>query len=127
MRRLLILLVLSTSALAAGCAGGTVGYTATATYASPDLAYVRPGVYVVADYSQPVFYTDGSYWRYHSGLWYRSPYHNRGWVYYSRPPRVLTTIDRPYAYVRYRPAQRYRVERGTVRVRDHRRGRRYYY
>lgn len=129
MRRLLIFLVLGATAVTAGCTGrGAVGYTATATYASPDLAYVQPGVYVVADYNEPVFYTQGAYWRFHNGLWYRSPYYNRGWTYYARPPRVLRSIDRPYAYVRYRPSQRYRVDRGTirsqggVRVRDHRRG-----
>lgn len=124
MRRLLMTLALGSSALVAGCVGdGTAGYAVSASYSQPDLAYVSPGVYVVADYNEPVFYTDNTYWRYQDGNWYRSSYYDRGFVYFQRPPRSLLTIDRPYAYVRYRPQQRYHVQReGGVRVRDHRRG-----
>jgi hypothetical protein len=39
---------------------------------TPDLVTVSPGVQVVADYDEPVFYTDGFYWRYTDGGWYRS-------------------------------------------------------
>jgi hypothetical protein len=130
MRRLLILLALSASALAAGCSGtGTVAYSSGVTYRQPSLAYVSPGVYAVADYNEPVFYADNSYWLYRNNGWYRSSYHDRGWTYYRRPPRAVLGIQRPYAYVRYRPSTRYRVERGRihrapggVQVRDHRRG-----
>jgi hypothetical protein len=129
MRRLLMLIALATTtaAIGAGCAGdGTVRYTATATYSQPSLAYVSPGVYVVEDYDQPVFYSNNVYWRYNNGLWYQSRYHDRGFVYYSRPPRAVVSIQRPYAYVRYRGSVRYNAGRDTrqapggVRVRDHR-------
>lgn len=130
MRRLLMALALGTSALvaSAGCAThGRATYVSggyAASYSHPDLAYVRPGVYVVADYSEPVFYTNGAYWRYDNGRWYSSRYYNTGWRY-STAPRVLYTIDRPYAYVRYRTPQRYHVRGdGRVYVRDHRQARR---
>lgn len=135
MRRLLILFALSASALAAGCAGqGTVTYTASARYSQPSLAYVSPGVYVVADYNEPVFYSDNSYWLYRNNNWYRSNYYDRGWTYYRTPPHAVLTVQRPYAYVRYRPSERYRVHRdrgvyrapGGVQVRDQRRGGGYY-
>ena len=56
---------------------------------------LRPGVQVVADYDEPVFYSDNFYWRYDSGNWYRSPYYNRAWVSVSAPPVAVRQIQRP--------------------------------
>jgi hypothetical protein len=84
--------------VAAGC-------YATATTADPygpDLVYAAPGVQVIADYNEPIFYSDGAYWRYYGGVWYRSSYYTGGWVY-ARPPAAVLRIDRPTAYVHYRP------------------------
>ena len=129
MRRLLMALALGTSALvaSAGCAThGRATYAVSASYTQPDLAYVSPGVYAVADYNEPVFYTSNLYWRYDNGRWYSSRYHNSGWRY-STAPRALVTIDRPYAYVRYRPQTRYTVRAdGRVYIRDTRQARRGY-
>ena len=117
MHRLLCALLL------AGCAGssGTVAYhgTASATVVAPtpDLVYVSPGVHVIADYEEPVFYSHGYYWRYYNGVWFRSHMWNGGWAYAS-PPRALLRIERPYAYVRYRGP------RGYVSRRDYRDDRR---
>jgi hypothetical protein len=72
----------------------------------PNLEYVGPGVQVVADYDQPVFYSGGSYWLYSGDAWYRSPYYNGGWVY-AAPPAAILSIRQPYAYVHYR-SQGYR-------------------
>lgn len=89
--------------LIAGCAGsGSYHGSATVYGSSPDLVYVSPGVQVIADYDEPIFYTDGYYWRYYNDTWYRSNYYNRGWSY-SPAPRALLRIDRPRSYVRYRP------------------------
>lgn len=129
MRRLLILLALTAGAVVAGagCSGrGTVAYTSSGYYSQPSLAYVAPGVYVVEDYGEPVFYSNNLYWRYDNGRWFRSRHYDRGWTYWARPPRAVMSIDRPYAYVRYRSPTRYRATRDTyrepggVRVRDHR-------
>ena len=126
MRRLLMAIALGTSAFVAGagCAGsGHATYAVSAQVRSPDLAYVSPGVYVVADYHEPVFYADNSYWRYNNGIWYSSSYYDRGWRYSRYTPRALVTIQRPTAYVRYRPSTRYIVRGdGRIQVRDHRRG-----
>jgi len=73
-------------------------------YAStPDLVTVSPGVQVVADYDEPVFYSDGFYWRFYDNGWYRSNNYATGWYYYERPPVAVLRIDRPYAYAHYRP------------------------
>jgi hypothetical protein len=72
------------------------------TYGSYSLAYVAPGVAVVADYNYPVFYADNNFWRYDHGYWYRSRYADRGWVY-ANPPHAVATIYNPYGYVHYHP------------------------
>ena len=82
---------LSAAALAAGCAA-----TVSADAYGPDLVTVSPGVQVIADYDEPIFYSDGFYWRYDGGGWYRSTYYTGGWVY-ARPPVAVLRIDRPYA------------------------------
>jgi hypothetical protein len=107
-------LLFAAAATLGGCyASGDVGYRATyaspgysgdAYAASPDLVTVSPGVQVVADYDEPVFYTDGFYWRYYNNGWYRSNNYAAGWSYYDRPPAAVLRIDRPYAYAHYRPA-----------------------
>jgi hypothetical protein len=116
MRRLAFLFVTATAM--AGCAGT---YETSGTV-DPDLVDVSPGVQVVADYDEPVFFTNGGYYRYYGGRWYNSRYYNRGWVTVSTPPSQITRIERPYAYRHYRPngyvARRDRG-RGPV-IRDHR-------
>lgn len=117
MRRLAVLFVTAVAAVAGACTG-TVhsrgALVATSDYYEPDLVYISPGVSVIADYDEPVFYSDNFYWRYYGGSWYRSPYYNRGWVHYSRPPLSISRIDRPYSYRNYRP-HGYTVRRGVDR------------
>jgi hypothetical protein len=97
--------VIAPAVLASGCAARV--YSAPPPSAplpyGPDLVYAGPGVQVIADYSEPIFFADGFYWRFYGGHWYRSSYYTGGWVYYSRPPVVIARIDRPHAYVHYRP------------------------
>jgi hypothetical protein len=131
----LILATAATAALAAaaltGCyAEGDVGASATypqgGVYASsPDLVTVSPGVQVVADYDEPVFFHDNFYWRFYDGYWYRSNNYYSGWYYYERPPVAVLRIERPYAYAHYRPAgyvarSSTRYQRPAPIVRDHR-------
>jgi hypothetical protein len=101
--RSLVPATLLVAVLAAGAGAGT---GCTAAVASdpypPDLVYVSPGVQVIADYHEPIFYSDGLYWRYYGGNWYRSRYYTGGWAY-ATPPAAVLRIDRPYGYARYRP------------------------
>ncbi|HEY5921675.1 MAG TPA: hypothetical protein VIV11_08385 [Kofleriaceae bacterium] len=121
--------LLISAALAAACTG-RAHYSGRATvYATstPDMVYVSPGVHVIADYDEPIFYANGAYWYNADGVWYRSAYYTGGWEYVTRPPTVIARIDRPHAYVRYRPHNYVvrnrpvpvnRIERPVVR--DHR-------
>lgn len=116
MSRFTLPAILTAVALAAGCAG-TVhsdgGYVGGAVY-TPNLVTVSPGVSVIADYHEPVFYSDNAYWRYDNyGRWHRSSYYDRGWVY-AAPPHAVLSINQPHAYRNYRP-QGYTVRRGVDR------------
>jgi hypothetical protein len=118
-----VLLTCGLGGIAAGALGGClvrtgVGVGGTVAVAGPDLVYVAPGVYVVSDYDDSVFYSDGYYWRYDGGYWYQSGYYNRGWARAGNVPMGVRGIDRPRAYVHYR-ARGPVYHRGDI---DHRRG-----
>jgi len=99
-------------------------YTTSATVSvdtyQPDLVDVGGGVRVIADYEEPIFYTDNYYWRFYGGTWYRSSVYNGGWVVYNDIPYSVRRIDRPHAYVRYRPTGYQPRARRDPYVRDHR-------
>jgi hypothetical protein len=107
MKRLLFLLAV---AVVPACYGsGTVGYT-SGYYDDTGLAFVEagPGVYAIANYPEPVFYSNNYYWRYSNSNWYRSPYYNHGWTY-SRAPHAVATVRYPERYAHYRPTAHDRV------------------
>jgi hypothetical protein len=133
------LLVLGLVAAATGCYahdGYGYGYTtvsAQPTYvapapvhteisasvsASPDLVSVTPGVQVIANYHEPIFYSAGYYWREYDGGWYRSSSYSGGWSHYhdGAPYAVRSLPNRGY-YRNYRPAgyvSRGHYDRGHV-------------
>jgi hypothetical protein len=98
MRSIIPATFLLAAALATGCAA-----TVASDGYGPDLVTVSPGVQVIADYDEPIFYSDGFYWRFYGGGWYRSSYYTGGWVY-ARPPVAVMQINRPYTYAHYRPS-----------------------
>jgi len=57
-------------------------------FSAPPQVVVLPGtyVYVAPDVEEDVFFFDGFWWRPWNGHWYRSPYYDRGWSYYSSEP-----------------------------------------
>jgi len=123
--RKMLLPVAAALGLLAGCyTQGDVGVGYSYGYAAPapSLYYVSPGVSVVAYSDVPVFYADNYYWRYDSGLWYRSNYYGGGWVVWNDVPYGVRSIDRPYRYARYQPGRwsRPASSQGGVYVRDHR-------
>jgi hypothetical protein len=79
----------------------------------PVLVEVSPGVQVVEDYDDEVFFVDGWYW-YRSGPgWYRTRDHRGGWVVVQERsvPRTLVRI----------PHGRYKHYRGKGQVNEQRR------
>ena len=70
---------------------------------APRLVMVDPGVWIVENSPYAVYYSDGYYWQYSGGLWYRSPYYDSGFarVEIGFVPRLVVGGYRP-AHVRYR-------------------------
>jgi hypothetical protein len=89
----------------------------------PPLVVVTPGVYVVEDYDQEVFFTDGWYWSRRGDVWYRTRDHRGGWV--AAPPRYVPGKIRGlppghYRHFRSGPGHpMYRSARGPERHGDH--------
>ncbi len=113
--------------LASGCYAGEATYGGAIAVETPDLAVVAPGVQVIANYDEPIFYADGLYWWFYGDAWYWSHYYTGGWTYAAVPPRTILSIDRPHVYRHYRPVgyephrrpvPSHRVHRPVVR--DHR-------
>jgi len=50
-------------------------------------------VYVIPDIEADIFFCRGWWWRPWDGRWYRSRYHDRGWVYYRYIPDFYYDID----------------------------------
>ena len=72
----------------------------------PQLVVVTPGVQVVPDVDEEVFFVDGHYWVRHPHGWYKSKSHKHGWVLVpaGRVPGRLAAFA-PGQYRRYKPAK----------------------
>ncbi len=79
--------------------------------AAPPLVVVQPGIQVVEDWDEEVFFTGGFYWVARDGRWYRSPRPGVAFVYVE-PRRVPPGLLRlpPGHYRHYRKAEE-RAER----------------
>lgn len=99
-----LLAALLSALLVVGCTASARVH-GSARVSSPDLVYVSPGVQVIANYREPIFYSDNYYWRYSGNVWYRSSIHTSGWVRYQAPSAIVR-IERPSAYVYYRGSAR---------------------
>lgn len=89
----------------AGCMGtGEVEYAGAVHVTSPELIEVSPGVQVIADADEPLFYSDGYYWLYRGGTWLRSDSYRGGFVRVEirYVPQRIRTIDQPQVYAQYR-------------------------
>lgn len=114
MTKTLLAFVLSASLL--GCRGeAEVRYSGAA--AAPELVVMDtdPSVMVVANADEPIFYVENTYWLYRDNHWFRSSSHRSGWKRVESPPDHIRRIDRPLAYVHFRPSA---TQRTTFNQRD---------
>jgi hypothetical protein len=92
-------------AIAAGVpacmASGSAHYSASATATMPTMVSISPGVQVIEDYDEPVFYSSDAYWRYDGGVWYQSHTYTGGWARVSAAPPAIVSIQQPSMYVHY--------------------------
>lgn len=117
--KLIVALVLGAAASSACVATPAVQVSAEVT---PRLVWVEPGIWVVEDLPYAVYYSNGFYWRYANGVWFRSPYYNDGFtaVHVGVVPPIVVAGYRPH-HVRYRAPVHSQVR---PIVRDHRAPRR---
>ncbi len=117
MKKMLLSLVAAASLGACYTQGDVgVGYSYGYAAPAPDMYVVSDGVSVVAYADYPTFYSDGYYWMYNGGLWYRSGYYGGGWaVSYDVPYRVRS-IRQPHTYAHFTPGAGWQ----RSYVRDHR-------
>jgi hypothetical protein len=78
--RTLLLVVLLASGSALAQVEVSVGLPQIRFQAAPALVVVSPGIQVVPDYDDEVFFADGFYWHRKGKHWYRTPSHRGGWV-----------------------------------------------
>lgn len=131
MLRNVLLAVAIAVALPATSSCGSAEVGVAATVASPRLVWIAPGVWVLEDYDQSVFFYDGFYWWWSDGIWYRSDFYTDGWIRVAVVPRPVLHIRHPRRYVRYHARRNDRVRvierrrrRPRREVRDHRTNRR---
>lgn len=98
----------------------------------PQLVYVSPGVYVVRDYDEAVYYSNGYYWCQRGGVWYQTAYWGDPWVHVHVSVVPTTFVHaHHHTYVRYHgapgaavykaPARTYHsASAGAVAAADHR-------
>ena len=74
--------------------------------AAPPLVVVQPGIQVVEDWNEEVFYTRGWYWARRDGYWYRARTPRANFVYVE-PRRVPVALVRipPGHYKHWRKAE----------------------
>jgi hypothetical protein len=83
---------------------------------APELVDVSPGVQVIYDYDEPIFFSDGFYWHQDNGVWFSSRSYRGGWGRYDGVPMRFRGNFNPHAYAHYRPAG-YVSHRGNGGVR----------
>jgi len=72
---------------------------------APPLVVVSPGVQVVPEYEEEVFFVDGWYW-YRSGpYWYRTRDHRGGWVVVERRYVPATLVKIPPGHYKHYKAK----------------------
>src|SRR5882672_7075808 len=86
--------------------------------APPKLVVVEPGVQVVEDHDEEVFFTDGYYWHQRDGHWFRNHEHNGRWELYDRGVPAPLLRYKPGAYRHFR--HEVREERRDERQEDRR-------
>jgi len=103
------MLLLAGLLLAPGLASAqaSVQFSVNLPVVLPPMVVVQPGVRVVPDAEEEVFFVDNYYWVRHDGGWYRSRNHRGGWVYVAprAVPAGIVGIP-PGRYRHYRPEPR---------------------
>jgi len=110
MNRLLLLVVVGLMALALpaqALARVQVRINLGLPVVLPPMVEVQPGIRVIQDYDEEIFFANGYYWVRRDGNWYRARNHRSTWFYVrrNRVPRSLVSFQ-PGSYRNYRHDER---------------------
>ncbi len=84
----------------------------------PALVVVRPGVQVVPDYDEEVFFTGGWYWLRRDELWYRTRDHRGGWVLVPRRVVPVALVREPPGHYKHWRKEQEKAERKAWKEAD---------
>jgi hypothetical protein len=122
MRKLILALavsVLPALASAQVAASAAVSLRLDLPVVLPQLVVVTPGVQVVPEVNEEVFYVDGWYWVRQPTGWYRSKSHRHGWFLVPGRAVPARLVAMPAGkYKRYKPAKHHE-DRGRHEGHDH--------
>ncbi len=106
-RRLVLLAALALLSPAVALAQAQVQIRIDLPAVLPPLVVVQPGIQVVQDFDEEVFFVNGYYWIRRDGRWYRARDHRAAWVYVEprRVPPGLVRIP-PGHYRHWRKEER---------------------
>jgi hypothetical protein len=105
--------------------GGEASFTLRLPEVLPPLVVVQPGVSVVRDLDEEIFYSDGYYWARQDRTWYRAQDHRRGWARVEGryvPAAIVQSPPGRYRHYRGEEHQRSDQEHGRRDGRDGDRG-----
>jgi hypothetical protein len=107
MRKLILALAVSVlPALASAQVAATASLRLELPVVLPALVVVTPGVQVVPEVDEEVFFVDGWYWVRQPSGWYRSRSHRHGWVVVPARAVPARLVAIPAGkYKRYKPAK----------------------
>src|SRR3954469_20814060 len=91
--------------------------------AAPPLVVVQPGVQVVADQDEEVFYSNGWYWVQRDGYWYRAHNPRSGFLFVERRHVPVAVVRLPPGHYRHWRREEARKERKEWREHERRGGR----
>src|SRR4051812_9403194 len=74
--------------------------------APPPLVVVQPGVQVVEDYDEEVFFTDGWYWLHRDDRWYHTRDYRGGWAVVAPPYVPARLVRLPPGHYRHWKAEK---------------------
>jgi hypothetical protein len=111
-RALICLFLLATPAFAQVNIRVDVALPTISFEVAPPLVVVQPGVQVVEDFDDEVFFVDSWYWCRRDGRWFRTRSHRGGWVVVEDRAVPVTLVKLPPGqYRRWKPVK-VKVEHG---------------
>jgi hypothetical protein len=120
MKRLAFLFALALSLLPAAARAQVAGRIQVALPTAPPLVVVQPGVQVVADQDEEVFYTRGWYWVQRDGGWYRARAPRSSFVYVERRLVPVALVRSPPGHYRHWRREEAREDRREWKEHQHR-------